>query len=73
MGQDRISVFRGGLLGKRRVSFFRGSCSFYIKNKLKSRTGKTDFKVGRPWNTEKYCRLPWLADKKNFRILHALE
>ena len=34
-----------------------------------------DFKVGRrgAWNTEKYCRPPWLADKKNFRILDALE
>ena len=31
-------------------------------------------KQGRgPWNTEKYCRLPWLAGKKNFRILDALE
>ena len=25
------------------------------------------------WNTEKYCRPPWLADKKRFRILDALE
>ena len=25
------------------------------------------------WNTEKYCPPPWLADKKNFRILDALE
>ena len=32
-----------------------------------------DFKVGWPWNTEKYCRPPWLADKKNVRILDALE
>ena len=32
-----------------------------------------DFKVGGPWSTGKYCRLPWLADKKNFRILEALE
>ena len=32
-----------------------------------------DFKKGGPWNTEKYCRLPWLADKKNFQILDALE
>ena len=32
-----------------------------------------DFKVEEPWNTEKYCRLPWLSDKKNFWILDALE
>ena len=37
-GLDRISIFRGGSLGKRGVTFFRGvDCSFYIKkNKLKS-------------------------------------
>ena len=35
----RISIFRGGLLGKKGVTFFRGGVwgySFYIKNKLKS-------------------------------------
>ena len=32
-----------------------------------------NFKVGKPWNTEKYCWSPWLSDKKNFRILDALE
>ena len=31
-----------------------------------------DFKVEGLWNTEKYCRPPWLADKKNFWILDAL-
>ena len=25
------------------------------------------------WNTEIYCRSPWLADEKNFQILDALE
>ena len=25
-----------------------------------------DFKVEEAWNTEKYCRPPWLVDKKNF-------
>ena len=30
------------------------------------RSGEMDFKVEGPWNTEKYCRAPWLADKKNF-------
>ena len=35
-GLDRISIFRGVLLGKRRVTLFRGGCSFYIENKLKS-------------------------------------
>ena len=34
-GLGRISIFRGGLLGKR-GDFFQGGCSFYIKNKLKS-------------------------------------
>ena len=28
---------------------------------------------GGPCNTEKYCRPPWLADKKTFWILDALE
>ena len=37
------------------------------------RAGEMDFKVQGPWNTEKYCQPPWLADKKNFRILDALE
>ena len=31
----KISTFRGGLLGKRGVTFFRG-CDFHIKNKVKS-------------------------------------
>ena len=35
-GLDKTSTFRGGLLGKRVVVFFRGGCNFYIKNKLKS-------------------------------------
>ena len=33
---DRISIFRGELLGKRGWTF-SGGCSFYIKNKLKSK------------------------------------
>ena len=37
------------------------------------RADEMDFKVGGPWNTEKYFRSPWLADKKNFKILDALE
>ena len=36
-GIDRISVFRGWLLGKRGGGdFFQGGCNFYIKNKLTS-------------------------------------
>ena len=35
-GLDRISTFRGVLLGKRGVTLFRGGCNFHIKNKLKS-------------------------------------
>ena len=31
-----MSIFRGGLLRKRRMTLFREGCSFYIKNKLKS-------------------------------------
>ena len=30
------------------------------------RAGKMDFKVEGSWNTEKYCRPPWLTDNKNF-------
>ena len=35
-GLDRTSTFRGGLLGQRGVTFFRGGCNFHQKNKLKS-------------------------------------
>ena len=35
-GLNRISIFRGDMLAKRGVTFFRGGCSFHIKNKLKS-------------------------------------
>ena len=35
-GLDKISTFREELLGKRRVTFFKGDCNFHIKNKLKS-------------------------------------
>ena len=37
------------------------------------RAGKMDFKVEGLWNTETYCRPPWLTDKKKFCILVALE
>ena len=33
---DRSSIFRGGLLGKREVTFLLGGLQFYIENKLKS-------------------------------------
>ena len=33
---DKTSTFRGGLLGKTGVTFFRGGCNFHRKNKLKS-------------------------------------
>ena len=33
---DRMSIFRGGVAGTERVTFSKGGCSFYIKNKLKS-------------------------------------
>ena len=42
-----------------------------ILNKMQ--VGEIDFKVEGPWNTEKYCRLPWLANKKKFWIADALE
>ena len=32
-----------------------------------------DFKMEGPWDTEKYCQPPWLADKKNIWNLDALE
>ena len=36
-GLDRTSTFREVLLGKRRVTFFRGEgCNFHLKNKFKS-------------------------------------
>ena len=38
VGLDKNSTFRGGFLGKRRMTFFRGGCNFYIKNILKYET-----------------------------------
>ena len=37
-GLDRISTFKGGLLGKKRITFFKGGrgVTFHVKNKLKS-------------------------------------
>ena len=32
-----------------------------------------NFKVGGAWNTKKYCRPPWLTEKKIFRILETLK
>ena len=32
----RSSIFRRGLLVKKELTFFKGGCSFYIENKLKS-------------------------------------
>ena len=32
------------------------------------RGGEMDFKVEGPWNTEKYCRPLWQADKENFEF-----
>ena len=37
----RISIFRGRLLGMRGLTFFKGGCSFYIRNKRKSEIFKT--------------------------------
>ena len=33
-GLDRASIFRGELLGKKEVTFFREGCNLYIKNEL---------------------------------------
>ena len=46
-GLDRTSVFRGGLLGKRWVTFFKegGGCNFSTKNELKSGMFNDDKKV----------------------------
>ena len=60
-------VLLGYLISYKRVS------NVYAEVAVLSRAGKMDFKVREPWNTEKYCRAPWLADKKNFRILDAPE
>ena len=37
-GLDRTSTFKGGLLGKKRITFFKGGrgVTFHVKNKLKS-------------------------------------
>ena len=42
---------------------------FYIFSMAhNTRVGKMDFKVGGSWNTEKYCRPPWLVNRKIFLI-----
>ena len=35
-GPDRSLIFRGKLVGKRRVTFLGGGLQFYMKNKIKS-------------------------------------
>ena len=35
-GLGKTSIFRGTLLGKNGVTFYRGGCNFYMKDKLKS-------------------------------------
>ena len=40
-----------------------GSVNFDIP--ISIRTDELDFKVEEPWNTEKCCQPPWLADKEN--------
>ena len=35
-GLDTTLIFKGGLVRKRAVTFSRGVCNFYVKNKLKS-------------------------------------
>ena len=50
-------------------NFFKAKnniCKYY-------RAGEIVVKVGESWNTERYFQSLWLADKKNFRILDALE
>ena len=42
------------------------SCLKFIPSKI--RTEEIDLNVEGPWNTEKYCRSPWLADKKFFEF-----
>ena len=34
---------------------------------------RNGFQTGWPWKAEKYCQLPWLADKKNLRITGPVE
>ena len=51
------------------VEGFRNETNQTPKNKLlvsTCRADEMDFKVQGLWNTEKYCRRPWLTDKKNF-------
>ena len=35
------------------------------KFKLVAQAQRNGFKVEGPWNADKYCRLPWLAEQKN--------
>ena len=56
------------------VYFLSGGCvDDVVNNRTNHRAGEMDFKVAGTWNTEKYCRPPWLADKENVRILDALQ
>ena len=47
------------------VSFFCASSDFHFDISI-TRAGEVDLKVKGLWNTEKYYRPPWLADKKNY-------
>ena len=58
-----------------KACYWLGNSIFHAFNHTDQifRAGEIYFKVGEAWNTEKYCRPPWLADNKNFRTLDALE
>ena len=67
-----VNSYIGSFLCTLKTCFFK-----VYRKRTVNRAGEMDFKVregeGGAWNTEKYCRPPWLVDKKNFRILDALE
>ena len=51
------------------VYFLSGGCvDDVVNNRTNHRAGEMDFKVAGTWNTEKYCRPPWLADKEMFEF-----
>ena len=54
-----ILIFRGGSVGKRGVTFLKGGCNFYIKNKLRSEI----------FNDKNVCKQKCFSKNSNWEIL----
>ena len=63
LGLDRTLICRGGLVRKRRVTFFRRGCNFYLKNELKSET----FNNAKSWYRKIFSSI--ITKNSNWEIL----